>query len=169
MTTPLYTYLASPIGPLLLAGDGIALGHVGFPAGKGRIAPRDGWRRDDAAFVAARSQLAAYFAGERRDFDLELRPEGTAFQRSVWQALTAIPYGETTSYGAIAARIGRPSASRAVGAANGANPIPIIVPCHRVIGSAGALTGFGGGIDTKRWLLAHESGGRPESLQRELF
>ena len=169
MPDTLYTYLASPIGPLLIAGDGTALSAIGFPAGKGRVAPRDGWRRDDGLFVEARAQLSAYFAGELRDFDLVLNPTGTPFQLAVWQALRAIPYGATLSYGAIAARVGRPSASRAVGAANGANPIPIVVPCHRVIGSSGALTGFGGGIDTKRWLLAHEAGGRPGDLQGSLF
>ena len=129
-----YTYLDSPIGPLLLAGDGVRLSKVGFPSGKGRVAPLDHWRRDDDQFVEARAQLSAYFASELRTFDLELMPVGTPFQLAVWQALIAIPYGVTTSYGAIADRIGRPSASRAVGAANGANPIPIIVPCHRVIG-----------------------------------
>jgi len=164
-----YTYLESPIGPLLLAGDGVRLSKVGFPDGKGRIAPHDDWRRDDGQFVEARAQLSAYFAGELHEFDLELMPAGTPFQLAVWQALTAIPYGATISYGELADRIGRPSASRAVGAANGANPIPIIVPCHRVIGASGALTGFGGGIDTKRWLLAHEAGGGPGDLQGSLF
>ncbi|SCM74630.1 Methylated-DNA--protein-cysteine methyltransferase [uncultured Pleomorphomonas sp.] len=164
-----YTYLESPIGPLLLAGDGVRLSKVGFPTGKGRVAPHDDWRRDDGRFVEALAQLSAYFAGKLRDFDLELMPVGTPFQLAVWQALTAIPYGATISYGELAARIGRPAASRAVGAANGANPIPIIVPCHRVIGASGALTGFGGGIDTKRWLLAHEQGGDPGDLQGSLF
>lgn len=165
----LYTYLETPIGPLLLAGDGTRLSKVGFPNGKGRVAPHDDWRRDDEQFVEARAQLSAYFAGELRTFDLELMPVGSPFQLAVWQALKAIPYGVTMSYGDIANRIGRPSASRAVGAANGANPIPIIVPCHRVIGASGALTGFGGGIDTKRWLLAHEKGAAPGDLQGSLF
>lgn len=166
MSDVLYTYLDSPIGPLLLAGDGVALSRVGFPSGKGRVAPRDGWRRADEAFVTARTQLTAYFAGELRAFDLTLMPEGTPFQLSVWQALTSIPYGETISYGELALRLGRPSASRAVGAANGANPIPIIVPCHRVIGANGSLTGFGGGIETKRHLLALEAADGP---QKRLF
>ncbi len=169
MVDVVYTYLQSPIGPLLLAGDGTRLSKVGFPAGKGQVAPHDGWRHDDEQFAEARSQLSAYFVGELRDFDLELMPAGSPFQLAVWQALTTIPYGANMSYGELAGRIGRPSASRAVGAANGANPIPIIVPCHRVIGSSGALTGFGGGIDTKRWLLAHEAGGRPDDLQGSLF
>lgn len=164
-----YTYLESPIGPLLLAGDGIRLSKVGFPNGKGRVAPHDHWRRDDDQFVEARAQLTAYFAGELRTFKLDLTPAGTPFQLAVWQALTAIPYGATLSYGELARRIDRPSASRAVGAANGANPIPIIVPCHRVIGASGALTGFGGGIDTKRWLLAHETGRDPGEVQGSLF
>ena len=164
----LYTYLESPIGPLLLAGDGVRLSKVGFPNGKGRVAPRDDWWRDDEQFVDARAQLSAYFAGELRSFNLELMPKGSPFQLSVWQALRTIPFGVTVSYGEIANRIGRPSASRAVGAANGANPIPIIVPCHRVIGGSGALTGFGGGIETKRWLLAHEQG-KPIELQGTLF
>lgn len=169
MPTVVYTYLESPIGPLLLAGDGTRLSKVGFPGGKGRVAPPDGWQRDDSLFVKARAQLSAYFSGELRDFNLELMPAGSPFQLAVWQALATIPYGATMSYGELAARIGRPSASRAVGAANGANPIPIIVPCHRVIGASGALTGFGGGIDTKRWLLAHEKGGGPGDLQGSLF
>lgn len=158
-----YTYLDSPIGPLLLAGNGVALSRVGFPSGKGRVAPRDGWRRTDDAFVEARRQLDAYFVGDLRDFDLTLMPEGTPFQLSVWQALTSIPYGETISYGELALRLGRPGASRAVGAANGANPIPIIVPCHRVIGANGSLTGFGGGIETKRHLLALEARAGPQA------
>lgn len=169
MTQLLYTYLDSPIGPLLLAGDGIALSRVGFPSGKGRVAPHDDWQRADDAFVEARRQLTAYFAGELRDFDLTLMPEGTPFQLSVWQALTSIPYGVTISYGELALRLGRPGSSRAVGAANGANPIPIIVPCHRVIGANGSLTGFGGGIETKRHLLALEAGETDGGRQASLF
>lgn len=165
----LYTYLETPIGPLLLAGDGKRLSKVGFPNGKGRVAPRDEWRCEDTRFIEARAQLKAYFAGELRTFELELMPAGSPFQLSVWTALKDIPYGVTTSYGEIAIRLGRPSASRAVGAANGANPIPIIVPCHRVIGASGALTGFGGGIETKRWLLAHERGVAPSGVQGHLF
>ncbi len=165
----IYTYLESPIGPLLLAGDGVRLAKVGFPNGKGYVATNDVWRRDDDQFVEARAQLNAYFAGELRIFDLDLMPSGTPFQLAVWQALKAIPFGVTISYGELASRLGRPSASRAVGAANGANPIPIIVPCHRVIGASGALTGFGGGIDTKRWLLAHETGGHAGETQGSLF
>lgn len=151
-----FSELDTPIGSLLLAGDGERLCLVSFPVDRYRKLSRKSWRRDDAALAEPRRQLADYFAGERTAFDLPLRFLGTAFQNSVWRALTGIPYGATTNYGAIAARINRPSASRAVGAANGANPLPIIVPCHRVVGSSGALTGFGGGLPTKQYLLAHE-------------
>lgn len=120
------------------------------------VDPRPDWRRDDRAFAAAREQLRAYLDGCLTTFDLPLAPRGTPFQLEVWRALTEIPAGETISYGELARRIGRPSASRAVGAANGANPLPVVVPCHRVIGANGTLTGFGGGLDTKRWLLALE-------------
>lgn len=164
MTT--YTFLESPVGALLLAGEGERLARVGFPSGKGAMAPHPGWRRDDTAFADARCQLAAYFAGERDTFDLPLDPRGTPFQLAVWQALRDIPHGRTISYGELARRIGRPAASRAVGAANGANPLAIVVPCHRVIGADGTMTGFGGGIDTKRWLLAFEQGRKPAALEQ---
>lgn len=156
MSATLYTFLDSPIGPLLLAGDGERLARIGFPSGKGKIAPEEDWKRDDEAFVQARQQLGAYFAGRLEGFDIALAPRGTPFQLSVWDALKSIPSGETISYGELARRIGRPLASRAVGAANGANPLPIVLPCHRVIGTSGALTGFGGGLPTKIWLLSHE-------------
>jgi methylated-DNA-[protein]-cysteine S-methyltransferase len=116
------------------------------------------WTKDGSPFVEACVQLDAYFAGELKNFDLQLMPKGTAFQESVWHALIEIPYGETWSYGQLAANIGKPKASRAVGAANGVNPIPVIIPCHRVIGASGKLTGFGGGIETKQFLLGLESG-----------
>lgn len=153
-----YTVLPSPIGPLVLAGTDERLHCIGFPTGKGAVAPKPDWLRDDAAFAEARRQLSAYFEGRLTRFDLELDPRGTPFQRQVWTALMDIPLGETISYGELARRIGRPSASRAVGAANGANPLPIVVPCHRVIGTGGSLTGFAGGLDTKKWLLALERG-----------
>ncbi len=159
MATTVYTFLQSPIGPLLLAGDGERLSRIGFPHGKGSFAPGADWRHDDDAFTSAREQLGAYFGRELREFDLALAPEGTPFQHTVWQALTRIPWGTTTNYGDVAQRIGKPTASRAVGAANGLNPLPIVVPCHRVIGKSGALVGFGGGIDTKKWLLALEQDG----------
>ncbi len=151
-----YGYHDSPVGPLLLAGDGDRLHLIGFPSGSRAERPRETWRRDETLFDAARAQLDAYFAGALTRFDLPLHFTGTAFQQSVWSALRDIPYGETTSYGVLARRVGRPTASRAVGAANGANPLPIVVPCHRVIGGDGSLTGFGGGIETKRFLLALE-------------
>ena len=152
-----YCYLDTPIGELLLAGDDDALCLVSFPEGSMRRDPDPDWIYNEKPFAAARQQLAEYFEGERREFDLPLKLSGTEFQMSVLQALQHIPYGETTSYAEIAERIGRPKAVRAVGAANGRNPIPIIVPCHRVIGSHGELTGFGGGLDTKEALLRLEA------------
>jgi methylated-DNA-[protein]-cysteine S-methyltransferase len=150
---PIYTYVDSPIGAILVAGDDNAVAEIHFAGAK----PKPEWSRDDAALADATSQLRAYFAGELCAFDLPLAPRGTDFQQAVWSALRQIPYGETTTYSAIAAEIGKPSAVRAVGAANGANPIPIVIPCHRVIGSGGSMTGFGGGIDVKRQLLALEA------------
>jgi len=152
-----YCYLESPIGDLLLAGDEDGLSLVGFPQGKMRHDPEPDWIYNEKSFTAARQQLAEYFAGDRKDFSLPLHLSGTEFQVQVLEELQRIPYGETTSYGDIAARIGRPKAVRAVGAANGRNPIPIIIPCHRVIGSTGNLTGFGGGLDTKEALLRLEA------------
>lgn len=151
-----YCYLDTPIGDLLLAGDEDALSLIGFPEGSMRRDPEPDWIFSDKPFAAAREQLTAYFAGERKSFDLKLKPVGTEFQLQVLGELQKIPYGITTSYGEIAKRIGRPKAVRAVGAANGRNPIPIIIPCHRVIGSTGKLTGFGGGIPTKKALLKLE-------------
>lgn len=151
-----YCYLDTPIGDLLLAGDDDALCLVGFPEGSMRREPESDWIFSDKPFAAAREQLTAYFAGERKSFDLKLNPVGTEFQLQVLEELQKIPYGITASYGDIAKRIGRPKAVRAVGAANGRNPIPIIIPCHRVIGSTGKLTGFGGGIPTKKALLKLE-------------
>ncbi|MEA2236394.1 MAG: methylated-DNA-[protein]-cysteine S-methyltransferase [Thermoanaerobaculia bacterium] len=148
-----YTYADTPIGAILIAGDGNAIVETYFAGAK----PKPDWIRDDEALREAADQLHAYFAGERCTFDLPLAPRGTDFQQSVWSALQQIPYGETTTYSTIAERIGRPAAVRAVGAANGANPIPIVIPCHRVIGANGSMTGFGGGIDVKKQLLALES------------
>lgn len=152
-----YCYLDTPIGELLLAGDDDALCLVSFPEGSMRRDPEPDWIYNEKPFAAARHQLTEYFAGERKKFDLPLKLSGTEFQMSVLHALQQIPYGETTSYSDIAERIGRPRAVRAVGAANGRNPVPIIVPCHRVIGSHGDLTGFGGGLDTKEALLRLEA------------
>lgn len=151
-----YTYVDSPIGALLVAGDATALRLISFPSGDRTQEPQPDWQHDPEAFREVARQLDDYFAGTRTTFELPLAPQGTAFQKAVWRALLDIPYGETTSYGALAARIGRPQASRAVGAANGANPLPVVVPCHRVIGADRSLTGFGGGLDIKRYLLAHE-------------
>jgi len=152
-----YCYLDTPIGELLLAGDDDALCLVSFPEGSMRRDPDPDWIYNEKPFALARQQLTEYFAGERREFDLPLKLSGTEFQMSVLHALQHIPYGETSSYAEIAERIGRPKAVRAVGAANGRNPLPIIVPCHRVIGSHGELTGFGGGLDTKEALLRLEA------------
>lgn len=163
-----FTWHDSPIGALLLAGDGEALCRVSFPDGPRKVAPEPSWVRADHGFDAARAWLDAYFAGARPPLDLPLRPEGTAFQRAVWAALPKIPYGETMSYGALAEALGRPKAFRAVGAANGANPIPILLPCHRVVGANGTLTGFGGGLPTKEFLLAHEGALQPGPRQGEL-
>ena len=151
-----WTTLDSPLGTLTAARDDVGLTALLLPAGRQGVGAD--WVRDDAGFADVRDQLGEYFAGERTEFDLPLHPHGTAFQRRVWQALRAVPYGETTSYGAIARAIDAPvSAARAVGAANGQNPISIIVPCHRVIGANGSLTGYGGGLDAKKWLLSHEA------------
>jgi len=152
-----YCYLDTPIGELLLAGEDGALSMIGFPKGSMRREPEADWIFNETQMSDARQQLREYFSGERRDFDLPLKLSGTEFQVSVLEALQGIPYGETTSYGEIAKRIGRPKAVRAVGAANGRNPIPIVVPCHRVIVSTGDLTGFGGGLDTKEALLRLEA------------
>ena len=152
-----YCYFDTPIGELLLAGEGGALSMIGFPKGSMRREPEADWIFNETQLADVSRQLCEYFSGERREFDLPLKLSGTEFQVSVLEALQDIPYGETTSYGEIAKRIGRPKAVRAVGAANGRNPIPIIVPCHRVIGSTGDLTGFGGGLDTKEALLRLEA------------
>lgn len=153
-----YRYLDTPVGELLIAGNAAGLHYVSFPHGKHRVGPRADWRYDNSVFDDVCLQLEEYFAGRRRQFDLPLVPAGTPFQLEVLRALRQIPYGETRSYAHIAASIGKPRAVRAVGAANGRNPLPIIIPCHRVIGADGSLTGFGGGIETKRFLLALEGG-----------
>ena len=152
-----YCYLTTPIGDLLLAGEDETLSLVAFPEGSMRRDPEPDWIYNEKQFANARQQLTEYFDGERKEFDLPLSLAGTEFQLRVLDELRRIPYGETTSYGDIAARIGKPKAMRAVGAANGRNPIPIIVPCHRVIGSSGDLTGFGGGLDAKQALLQLEA------------
>jgi methylated-DNA-[protein]-cysteine S-methyltransferase len=140
----------TPIGPLLLSALDGRLSRVSFDGSTEA-------RSTDPLLLEAEAQLTAYFAGELERFELPLAPRGTAFQRRVWESLRAIPYGTTTTYAELAAALGRPSACRAVGAANGRNPLPVIVPCHRVIGAAGALTGYGGGLERKRRLLALEA------------
>nr|WP_024443455.1 methylated-DNA--[protein]-cysteine S-methyltransferase [Mycobacterium sp. UM_WGJ] len=142
----------SPIGPLTLAGDDGRLTHL-LMLDHAHAPDRNGWRRADTAFSDVAQQLSAYFAGDLTEFDVDYALLGTDFQRRVWTALLTIPYGQTRSYGELASQIGSPTASRAVGLANGRNPISIIVPCHRVIGSNGSLTGYGGGIDRKKSLL----------------
>ena len=153
-----YDYHLTTIGELLLAGDGQSLSLLGFPEGKMARRHDSHWIRASQPFVDVTRQLDGYFAGELQVFDVQLELAGTSFQQAVWSALKMIPYGETCTYGELAARIGRPRASRAGGAANGVKPVPIIIPCHRVIGSNGSLTGFGGGIRTKQTLLGMESG-----------
>lgn len=153
----LYTTIDSPIGELLLVGDGEALHRISMQeATPLQVDPA--WKRSHTALKPVAKQLAEYFAGRRRGFDVPLAEAGTPFQRDVWSAVRAIAYGETATYGEIAAQVGRPTAVRAVGAANGRNPIPLIVPCHRVIGSGGSLTGYGGGVERKRLLLELEGG-----------
>lgn len=153
-----YRYMASPLGKLLLSGDDSGLKRIGFPSGKGRVEPGEDWQLDKDCFADVERQLGEYFAGRRRSFDLVLCPCGTDFQLSVLDALLDIPCGETRSYGDIARGIGKPRAVRAVGAANGRNPLPIVIPCHRVIGADGSLTGFGGGLAAKTFLLELEAG-----------
>ena len=150
-----WTTIDTPIGPLLAAaGDDDRLCGLWFD----RL-PEPGWERDDAPFGALRGQIGAYFAGDLREFDVDLASAGTPWQRSVWDALRAIPYGSTVAYGELARRLGSPAAARAVGAANGRNPVSVIVPCHRLVGASGGLTGYAGGIDRKEWLIAHERRG----------
>jgi methylated-DNA-[protein]-cysteine S-methyltransferase len=152
-----YCYMDTPIGTLLVAGDEQAVQRIEFPKDGKPGSPEPGWHESALGPVAeAVRQLREYFSGRRTEFDLPLAPQGTTFQRGVWRQLQEIPYGETISYGELAKRVGNPKASRAVGAANGQNPIPIVIPCHRVIGSNGKLTGFGGGLPTKEALLALE-------------
>jgi methylated-DNA-[protein]-cysteine S-methyltransferase len=157
----LFTTVPSPVGEMLLLGiptdAGTALTGAYFAPPPAHLPPAEA-RCNDEAFADAREQLEAYFTGDLTEFDLPLAPQGTAFQHEVWAALREVPYGTTTTYGALARQLGRPvGAARAVGACNGRNPIGIVVPCHRVIGSTGAIVGYAGGLDRKRWLLAHEA------------
>ncbi|HEV8695898.1 MAG TPA: methylated-DNA--[protein]-cysteine S-methyltransferase, partial [Lysobacter sp.] len=153
----IYRYIDSPVGPLLLAGDEAGLHLIEFHAPRHAMPRGDNWREGDHDVLRqTQTQLVEYFAGKRRSFDLPLAPRGTEFQCLVWWELANIPFGKTISYAELATRLGRPSATRAVGAANGRNPIPIVLPCHRVIGADGSLTGFGGGLPTKQFLLQLE-------------
>ena len=160
MGASVYTTVDSPIGELLLVGDGEVLSGLHMQDAPRPMAVRPEWRRDHGAFPDVRRELSEYFAGERTEFHVPVAMDGTPFQRTVWSALRAIPYGETRSYGELARSIGNPSAVRAVGTANGRNPIAVIVPCHRVIGADGTLTGYGGGLERKRTLLDLERGPR---------
>ena len=160
-TADRYTRLPSPVGDLTLTGDGTAITGCFFTTHRHHDDPAAGLDRDDGAFVDAAAQLAEYFAGDRTGFDLPLAPSGTEFQLRVWEQLRTIPYGATCSYADIARGIGATNGFRAVGLANGRNPISIIVPCHRVIGANGSLTGYGGGLERKRFLLDLESGSLP--------
>ena len=157
---PHYRTIESPVGPLMLVGDQASLRRLAFVR-DGEPEPEDGWQRDTrGALDGVCRELEAYFAGRLTRFETPVVPEGTAFQRRVWQGLCGIPYGRTVSYGELARQIGAERAVRAVGAANGANPIAIVIPCHRVIGANGSLTGFGGGLPVKRALLDLEQGKR---------
>jgi methylated-DNA-[protein]-cysteine S-methyltransferase len=151
-----FSMFESPIGELILSGDDHGLTAIAFA--DSNKAPRidSTWSRDDRAFTRVADQLSAYFAGDLTQFELDLAPRGTPFQQRVWEALQRIPFGATTTYSRLAGALGDPHATRAVGLANGRNPLPIVIPCHRVIGADGTLTGYGGGLQRKQWLLAHE-------------
>lgn len=157
-SVPTWGIVQSPLGPLLLTSDGSGLTGLFFEHHVRRPPLDPAWPRNDRFFTGVRDQLDAYFAGRLDRFDVALAPRGTAFQTRVWAALTAIPFGRTVTYGELAARLGAPTASRAVGLANGRNPISIIVPCHRVVGASGKLTGYAGGLEAKRRLLDLEAG-----------
>lgn len=159
--TLLYDTFDSPIGALTVAGDSQGIHHILFENNRYDAKGREHWQRDAHALRDARAQLLQFLHGERTTFELPLAPHGTDFQLRVWRALADIPFGQTWSYMQLARHIGQPTASRAVGAANGRNPLPIVLPCHRVIGASGALTGFGGGIETKAALLELEGRGTP--------
>jgi methylated-DNA-[protein]-cysteine S-methyltransferase len=164
MSAMLYTTTDSPIGQLLLVGDGQALARLSMQAGRHPTAIDPSWERNDEPFADVRGQLEEYFDGARRGFDVELALAGNPFELRVWHSLCEIPYGETVSYGQLASAIGAPSAARAVGLANARNPVALIVPCHRVIGADGTLTGYGGGLERKRLLLDLEAGVLPLAL-----
>jgi methylated-DNA-[protein]-cysteine S-methyltransferase len=161
-----YAYVDSPLGKVLIAGDDSGLKKISFMEGSTAETPHDDWTENPRALSQARKQLREYFAGKRKEFSLTLAPEGTPFQQRVWRELQRIPYGMTISYGDLARRVRKPTASRAVGAANGKNPLPIVIPCHRVIGASGDLTGFGGGLHLKVGLLTLEDA-MPEASKKK--
>ena len=157
MDTVFYRHIDSPLGSLTLAASDAGLHAIELPESRHPVRRDPAWREGDHPLLQqAQRQLGEYFSGQRRAFDLPLAPRGTPFQRAVWLALASIPYGATASYAQLAARVERPTATRAVGAANGRNPLPIVLPCHRVIGADGSLTGYGGGLPAKRFLLELE-------------
>lgn len=162
-----FTYLDSPVGPFLVAGDEEAIFFTSFTTGHQQRLPGKDWTEDARPLSYAVEQLSAYFKGEAVNFSVPLNPQGTNYQHRVWKALQDIPFGQTASYGEIAEKLGNKNASRAVGSANRANHLPILIPCHRVIGANGTLTGFGGGLDTKQILLALEGSAKP--IQDDLF
>lgn len=167
MTSKLFNWIESPVGRIYVQGDGRLLTHLYMPQHKHWSGPDPAARQAEEPFAAVREQLAEYFAGERTQFDVPLVLAGTPFQQKVWQELTKIPFGETISYAQLAIRLGKPEATRAVGAANGRNPVSILVPCHRVIAADGKLTGYGGGLHNKSWLLGLErriAGTEPATL-----
>jgi methylated-DNA-[protein]-cysteine S-methyltransferase len=155
-TTHYYSYFECPLGRMIVHGDGRYVTGLMMPRHQGWRGPDASWLQSDPPFVAVRAQLAEYFAGVRQQFDVPLKLAGTPFQARVWRELLRIPFGTTISYRELAQRIGKPNAARAVGHANGRNPVSIIVPCHRVISADGKLSGYAGGVDNKRWLLAWE-------------
>jgi len=154
-----FCYMPSPVGDLLIAGDGAHLHYISFPTGHKKMEPDASWTENAEPFGEVTRQLAAYFDGSLTEFTLPFALNGTGFQEQVWHLLETIPFGQTRTYGWMAEQLKDRNKSRAVGAANGANPLPIVLPCHRVIGADGSLTGFGGGVETKRWLLDHEGAG----------
>jgi methylated-DNA-[protein]-cysteine S-methyltransferase len=154
--TTCYTYIDTPLGPVLVQGCGGFVTGLFLSSHKGRPGPGASWQQTDAPFAELRAQLAEYFAGARQQFDVPLRLGGTPFQQQVWRELLRIPFGGTITYAELAKRVGKPAGARAVGQANGRNPVSIIVPCHRVIGTGGKLAGYAGGMDKKQWLLAWE-------------
>jgi len=164
-----YDLVSTPLGPVMVAGDPTGVKLITFMKGDGERRPESSWKRDPGALRRASNEIRAYFAGELEEFEMKLSLEGTPFQKRVWKAVARVPYGKTASYGQIARRLGKPDACRAVGAANGSNPIPIVIPCHRIIGSTGKLTGYGGGLWIKEALLKLENGGRQPPRQRGLF